>query len=141
LKCRALLSANIPLKKHLTNPAVLLIYVWQDIRVYMGEVSMRNHHINNVASYCCWLLAPFFSGFLYQFWMNLIWRLLLAIDMIFWHNLQIKITTETEDILCTMRCGFLLVEGCMVTCLLFNSEDYSCVICWLFTPYLILFKW
>jgi hypothetical protein len=27
LKCRALLSANIPLKKHLTNPAVLLIYV------------------------------------------------------------------------------------------------------------------
>jgi len=57
LKCRALLSANIPLKKHLTNPAVLLIYVWQDIHVYMGEVSMRNHHINNVASYCCWLLA------------------------------------------------------------------------------------
>ncbi|CAB9540883.1 hypothetical protein BROOK1789B_1508 [Bathymodiolus brooksi thiotrophic gill symbiont] len=40
-----------------------------------------------------------------------------------------------------MRCGFLLVEGCMVTCLLFNSEDYSCVICWLFNPYLILFKW
>jgi hypothetical protein len=32
-----------------------------------------------------------------------------------------------------MRCGFLLVEGCMVTCLVFNSEDYSCVICWLFT--------
>ena len=57
LKCRALLSANIPLKKHLTNPAVLLIYVWQDIHVYMGEVSIRNHHINNVASYCCWLLA------------------------------------------------------------------------------------
>jgi hypothetical protein len=25
--CQALLSANIPLKKHLTNPAVLLIYV------------------------------------------------------------------------------------------------------------------
>jgi hypothetical protein len=25
LKCRALLSANIPLKKHLTNPAVLLL--------------------------------------------------------------------------------------------------------------------
>jgi hypothetical protein len=24
------------------------------------------------------------------------------------------------------RHGFLLVEGCMVTCLLFNSEDYSC---------------
>jgi hypothetical protein len=23
------------------------------------------------------------------------------IEMIFWHNLQIKITTETEDILCT----------------------------------------
>ena len=23
----------------------------------MGEVSMRNHHINNVASYCCGLLA------------------------------------------------------------------------------------
>jgi hypothetical protein len=40
-----------------------------------------------------------------------------------------------------MRCGVLLVEGCMVTCLVFNSEDYSCVICWLFTPYLILFKW
>jgi hypothetical protein len=40
-----------------------------------------------------------------------------------------------------MRCGFLLVEGCMVTCLVFNSEDYSCVICWLFNPYLILFKW
>ena len=40
-----------------------------------------------------------------------------------------------------MRCGFLLVEGCMVTCLLFNSEDYSCVICWLFNPYLILFNW
>jgi hypothetical protein len=31
-----------------------------------------------------------------------------------------------------MRCGFLLVEGCMVTCLVFNSEDYYCVICWLF---------
>ena len=57
LKCRALLSGNIPLKKHLTNPAVLLIYVWQDIHVYMGKVSMINHHINNVASYCCWLLA------------------------------------------------------------------------------------
>jgi hypothetical protein len=27
----------------------------------------------------------------------------------------------------------------MVTCLVFNSEDYSCVICWLFNPYLILF--
>jgi hypothetical protein len=27
LKCWALLSTNIPLKKHLTNPAVLLIYV------------------------------------------------------------------------------------------------------------------
>jgi hypothetical protein len=40
-----------------------------------------------------------------------------------------------------MRCGFLLVEGCMITCLVFNSEDYSCVICWLFTPYFILFKW
>jgi hypothetical protein len=40
-----------------------------------------------------------------------------------------------------MRCGFLLVEGCMVTCLVFNSDDYSCVICWLFNPYLILFKW
>jgi hypothetical protein len=34
-----------------------------------------------------------------------------------------------------MRCGFLLVEGCMVTCLVFNSEDYSCVICWLFNPF------
>jgi hypothetical protein len=34
----------------------------------------------------------------------------------------------------------LLVEGCMVTCLVFNSEDYSCVICWLLNPYLILFK-
>jgi hypothetical protein len=40
-----------------------------------------------------------------------------------------------------MRCGFLLVEGCMVTCLIFNSEDYSGAICWLFTPYLILFQW
>jgi hypothetical protein len=40
-----------------------------------------------------------------------------------------------------MRCGFLLVEGCMVTCLVFNSKDYSCVICWLFNSYLILFKW
>jgi hypothetical protein len=40
-----------------------------------------------------------------------------------------------------MRCGFLLVERCMVTCLVFNSDDYYCVICWLFTPYLILFKW
>jgi hypothetical protein len=29
-----------------------------------------------------------------------------------------------------MRCGFLLVEGCMVTCLEFNSEDYSYAICW-----------
>ena len=57
LKCRALLSANIPLRKHLTNPAVLSIYARQDIHVYMGEVSIRNHHINNVASYCCWLLA------------------------------------------------------------------------------------
>jgi hypothetical protein len=36
---------------------LLVIYVWQDIHVYMGEVSMRNHHINNVASYCCCLLA------------------------------------------------------------------------------------
>jgi hypothetical protein len=33
--------------------------------------------------------------------MNLFWRLLLAIEMIFWHNLQIKITTETEDTLRT----------------------------------------
>jgi hypothetical protein len=44
-----------------------------------------------------------------------------------------------------MRCGFLLVESCMVTCLVFNSEDYSCVICWLFNPYLLQFigarKW
>jgi hypothetical protein len=29
--------------------------------------------------------------------MNLFLRLLLAIEMIFWHNLQIKITTETEE--------------------------------------------
>jgi len=28
--------------------------------------------------------------------MNLFWRLLLAIEMMFWHNLQIKITTEAE---------------------------------------------
>jgi hypothetical protein len=28
-------------------------------------------------------------------------RLLLAIEMMFWHNLQIKITTETEDTLRT----------------------------------------
>jgi hypothetical protein len=33
--------------------------------------------------------------------MNLFWRLLLAIEMIFWHNLQIKITTVTEDTLRT----------------------------------------
>jgi hypothetical protein len=33
--------------------------------------------------------------------MNLFWRLLLAIEMIIWHNLQIKITTETEDTLRT----------------------------------------
>jgi hypothetical protein len=33
--------------------------------------------------------------------MNLFWRLLLAIEMMFWHNLQIKITTETEDTLRT----------------------------------------
>jgi hypothetical protein len=33
--------------------------------------------------------------------MNLFWRLLLAIEMIFWHNLQINITTETEDTLRT----------------------------------------
>ena len=33
--------------------------------------------------------------------MNLFWRLLLAIEMIFWHNLQIKSTTETEDTLRT----------------------------------------
>jgi hypothetical protein len=32
---------------------------------------------------------------------NLFWRLLLAIEMIFWHNLQIEITTETEDTLRT----------------------------------------
>jgi hypothetical protein len=33
--------------------------------------------------------------------MNLFWRLLLAIEMMFWHNLQIKITTEAEDTLRT----------------------------------------
>ena len=33
--------------------------------------------------------------------MNLFWRLLLAIEIMFWHNLQIKITTETEDTLRT----------------------------------------
>jgi hypothetical protein len=33
--------------------------------------------------------------------MTLCWRLLLAIEMIFWHNFQIKITTETEDTLRT----------------------------------------
>jgi hypothetical protein len=31
--------------------------------------------------------------------MNLFWRLLLAIEMMFWHNLHIKITTEAEDTL------------------------------------------
>ena len=31
--------------------------------------------------------------------MNLFWRLLLAIEMMFWHNLQIKITTEAEHTL------------------------------------------
>jgi hypothetical protein len=33
--------------------------------------------------------------------MNLFWMLLLAIEMIFWQNLQIKITTEAEDTLRT----------------------------------------
>jgi hypothetical protein len=37
--------------------------------------------------------------------MNLFWRLLLAIEMMFWHNLQIKITTETED---TLRKQYIL---------------------------------
>jgi hypothetical protein len=75
--------------------------------------------------------------------MNLFWRLLLAIEMIFWHNLQIKITTETEDTLRTdiTFCGDMAIweqeTGVLyqVTCL-----DYSCVICWLFNSYLILFK-
>jgi hypothetical protein len=40
--------------------------------------------------------------------MNLFWRLLLAIEMIFWHNLQIKITTETEDTLRTDSTNFIL---------------------------------
>jgi hypothetical protein len=33
--------------------------------------------------------------------MNLFWRLLLTIEIMFWHNLQIKITTEAEDTLRT----------------------------------------
>jgi hypothetical protein len=33
--------------------------------------------------------------------MNLFWRLLPAIEMMFWHNLQIKITTEAEHTLRT----------------------------------------
>jgi hypothetical protein len=37
--------------------------------------------------------------------MNLFWRLLLAIEMMFWHNLQIKITTEAED---TLRTQYIL---------------------------------
>jgi hypothetical protein len=35
--------------------------------------------------------------------MNLFWKLLLAIEMMFWHNLQIKITTEAEHTLCTYK--------------------------------------
>ena len=59
----------------------------------------------------CFSIFPFFSGFLYQFWMNLFWGLLLAIEMIFWHNLQIKITTETEDTLRTdsTLCGDMAI--------------------------------
>jgi hypothetical protein len=43
--------------------------------------------------------------------MNLFWRLLLAIEMMFWHNLQIKITTEAEDTLRTDStfCGYMAI--------------------------------
>jgi hypothetical protein len=51
-------------------------------------------------------------------------------------ELVLEVVARHRDDILAQR-GFLLVEGC----LLFNSEDYSCVICWLFNPYLILFKW
>ena len=43
--------------------------------------------------------------------MNLFWKLLLAIEMMFWHNLQIKITTEAEHTLCTYStfCGDMAI--------------------------------
>jgi hypothetical protein len=37
--------------------------------------------------------------------MNLFLRLLLAIEKMFWHNLQIEITTEAED---TLRAQYIL---------------------------------
>jgi len=43
--------------------------------------------------------------------MNLFWKLLLAIEMMFWHNLQIENTTEAEDTLRTDNtfCGDMAI--------------------------------
>ena len=57
------------------------------------------------------MFLTYIFSFLFRISIPFIWRLLLAIEMMFWHKLQIKIKTETEDTLRTdsTLCGDMVI--------------------------------
>jgi hypothetical protein len=78
--------------------------------------------------FCCMIL------FLTVLWLHQYWlcyhHVICCLHATYPFSVMLYLRSHQQFV---MRCGFLLVESCIVTCFVFNSDDYSCVICWLFT--------